>query len=326
MTAGSNGTPEGDDPFAYLYRPEGGAEGPNAGAQHGGGQQGAGGAAQGNVPRTSYHQATRVGANDHRRQAAAQRTAGGYPQQPEAGHRAPAQPQQPAPAGGRRAARQEPPRRSQGPLIAAIAVVAAVAIGITAALVANNADDGGDDPQTQGSTSPSAQPGNDGTGTDPSESASPSASPSSSEEAGELPSADSSDFQLIGGAALTTQLPGAESANGAYVAGLDQPNAAVLWTVEVPEAGTYRLYVQYSNSTEEKSEEDQASATYVVNGEESSHHMNMRNFNAAVGDWSASESTYAIVELEEGENTIQLGCGAADKCHYVLDRMWLARE
>src|SRR5882757_10107076 len=61
MTAGNDGTPENDDPFAYLYRSEGGEQQEPEALQPG-------------TPRTSHHQVTRVG----ERRSPQQPATGGY--------------------------------------------------------------------------------------------------------------------------------------------------------------------------------------------------------------------------------------------------------
>jgi len=70
MTAGNDGTPENDDPFAYLYRSEGGEQQEPEALQPG-------------TPRTSHHQVTRVGERRPPQQPA---TGGyGYPPQNQPG-------------------------------------------------------------------------------------------------------------------------------------------------------------------------------------------------------------------------------------------------
>src|SRR5882757_1264736 len=70
MTAGNDGTPENDDPFAYLYRSEGGEQQEPEALQPG-------------TPRTSHHQVTRVGERRPPQQPA---TGGyGYPPQSQPG-------------------------------------------------------------------------------------------------------------------------------------------------------------------------------------------------------------------------------------------------
>lgn len=132
MTAGNNGadTPENDDPFAYLYRSEGGEGGAP-------GPSGDGPAArQPGVPRTSYNQVRAVGQRQYGQQAPQQVTYGqqnahyAAPETLPGGDRTRSAP---APGNGG----QEPRRGRNGLLIGAVAVVAVVCIGIGVAMLTN---------------------------------------------------------------------------------------------------------------------------------------------------------------------------------------------
>ncbi|NEE52347.1 carbohydrate-binding protein, partial [Streptomyces sp. SID8455] len=148
MTAGNNGAskPEDDDPFGYLY-----ADGQAAGAQPPGqgGYGYPGPAAQPGVPRTSYNQVRTVGERQYGQQQVPPQQGYGYPPQQNYGQ--PAQqynapnPQYAAPEtypggaptahhgsvpGGGSGGRGGPNNKAL--LIAAVAVVAVVLIGIGA--------------------------------------------------------------------------------------------------------------------------------------------------------------------------------------------------
>jgi hypothetical protein len=142
MTAGNHGAgtpPEDDDPFAHLYRPEGGAApvpGPGEGAAPAPG-----------VPRTSYTQVRAVGERTYGGQQAAQQVppqqAYPYGQSSPSPHYAAPEtyggppPQPPSfPPGGP----GEGPRRGRGGgrnglMLGAVAVVATVVIAIVAAVL-----------------------------------------------------------------------------------------------------------------------------------------------------------------------------------------------
>ncbi|KJK47383.1 CBM35 domain-containing protein [Streptomyces sp. NRRL F-4428] len=334
---GGANKPEDDDPFGYLY-----ADGQSAGATpptSGGGYGYPGGAAGGHpgaqpgVPRTSHHQVRTVG---ERRNGGGQRgpvphqqspaqqppgyqaqyqapealQAGGYgvPQQPQAaqtqtiGHPG-------AGHGGRGAGGGASSRR--GLLIAAVAVVGAVVIGIGAALAFGDKDkpeDKGADTANGGQQS--AAPQNPSSPT-------PSAKPSQAE----LPKADfgGSGMSLTGGANLQNTLPGAKSENGQYVTGLNAIGAAATWSLDVPKAGKYKLKMTYGVPGKD------ASTTLTVNGEAQTRPVNMANFSkAAPGDWAKGwTNTYSIVELKQGANTIKISCETGNQCDVVLDQLWL---
>jgi hypothetical protein len=69
-TSGDSGTPENDDPFAYLYRQEGGGSATDEDVTAQQSQYG-----QPGVPRTSYNQVTRVGQTNYGQRTQA---GGGY--------------------------------------------------------------------------------------------------------------------------------------------------------------------------------------------------------------------------------------------------------
>ncbi|MGC9495044.1 carbohydrate-binding protein [Streptomyces sp. WG7] len=321
MTPGNNGasTPEDDDPFGYLYAdgqangaqpPSGGYGYPNSvnrvrpvGTRQYGAPQGQAG------PAGAYGQA-----------APQQQGAYGQPQghgRPNAhyaapetfpGGGAPNAPQHSGHGGG--GGRRGP--NTKGLLIGAVAVVAAVVVGIAVAMASSGSDDekggneaAGDPTPTQSQT------------TDPS----PSASKGAEEEA-ELPAVDAKALRLSPGVATASEIEGARSDGGVYVANLNQPGASVTWTVDgIPEDGLYTLFTGYSAAGEDQS------MTLTVNGKEFGSKLNMGNFTGAKdGDFAKGwTTTYAWPTLNKGTNTISLSCADGDKCNVLLDQFSLKK-
>ncbi|GAA1900703.1 hypothetical protein [Streptantibioticus ferralitis] len=291
MTAGGNGTPEpeNDDPFAYLYR----GEGDEAATQ----------ADRRGVPRTSYHQVTRVG---ERRQAPQQ---GGYgyppPQQQAYGQpQTQQQPPQYAPAepsshraGGHGGGSRGTNRR--GLMLAAIAVVVVVAIGI--GIVALTGSDKKD--TASGANSSPA----------PSTSQSQAPSPSASAK---LPEQFAATMTLGGKAAVGSKDPGATGPNGSYVT-MSSVGDSATWTVNVSHAGAYSLYLGYGNAGAP------ATATLAVNGSVQSRPINLDNFTKQSDPAHAWTHTYAYIDLNKGANTVQISCGQGNQCAFDLDKVWL---
>ncbi|MFK4065806.1 carbohydrate-binding protein [Streptomyces sp. NPDC029674] len=326
MTPGNNGentpsAPQGDDdPFGYLYE-----DGQAAGATppSGGGGYGYPG------PRSSYNQVRAVG---DRRPAYGQQTYGGqqaYGQQvppqaqqpygrPNAHYTAPeAQPggapvtqhMQPANGGGRGRG-----PNTKGLLIAAIAVVAVVAIGIGAAMIFGR---GGDD--KGGETEAGGKPTQ-------AESVKPSEKPSKKpEKPVELPKTDAKALKLEGGTSTASDIDGAKASGGVYVAGFDKVGAQVTWTVNgIPKSGPYKLWVNYGVPGKD------SNATILVNGNKQTRPLNMENFShAEEGDWEKGWThTWALVQLTKGTNTITLTCAQSDLCGTTganIDQMWLMK-
>ncbi|GAB2753431.1 carbohydrate-binding protein [Streptomyces bullii] len=305
MTPGNNGasTPEDDDPFGYLY-----ADGQANGAQPPSGGYG-------------YPNAVNRVRTVGQRQYGQQQTApyGQMPQQqgaygqPSAHYAAPETfpggaptVQQQAPAGGRGRG-----PNTKGLLIGAIAVVAAVVIGIGVAMLGGEKDKGDTTDQAGGATpgqSQSAEP-------------SPSASESDASEA-DLPKIDAKAMRLDGGATLASDIKGAKADGGVYVAGFNQVGAKVTWSVDgIQKDGTYRLYVRYGIPGVD------ADATLTVNGKPNAQPLNMKNFgNTPKGDWEQGwKTTWANVNLTKGTNTIELSCQQGNKCDAVLDQMYLTK-
>ncbi|MFJ8362339.1 CBM35 domain-containing protein [Streptomyces sp. NPDC093984] len=300
MTPGNNGasTPEDDDPFGYLY-----ADGQANGAQPPSGGYGYPG---------SVNRVRTVGERQYG-QVPQQHGYGQSPYgQPNAHYAAPE-----TMPGGAPTTRQAttPPSgsgRGRGPntkglLIGAIAVVAAVVIGIGVAMIKGDSGDGKNTAGGASSTPTSSQ----------SASSSPSASASSS--TGQLPKIDAKALRLEGGATTASDVKGAKADGGVYVAGFNQVGAKVTWTVDVDKAAGYRLYVRYDIPGVD------ANATLTVNGTANSQPLNMKNFSGQPqGDWEKGwQTTWALVNLNKGTNTIEVGCNAGNQCNAYLDQFYL---
>ncbi|MEU0281592.1 MULTISPECIES: CBM35 domain-containing protein [unclassified Streptomyces] len=338
MTAGNNGasTPEDDDPFGYLYE-DGQAAGANQRRQGGYGYPGP--AAQPGVPRTSYNQVRTVGERQYGQQQAAP------PQQPQYGQQQYGQGGQ-APYGQQQASygqapygqqqnphyaapethpggattRQVPAQRgggrgsgpnTKGLLIGAIAVVAVVVIGITAALLSNGDDkNDGADATPSGGPVPSAeqsqQPTDGASGKD-----------ETSPDGIGLPKQDAATLQLGPPAALATDIEGAQGTNGSYVTGFNAVGASVTWTADIEKAGSYALSVRYAIPAKD------ANATLTVNGKANNSPLGLKNFISSDDpDWSKNwQTTWAPVELKKGKNTLKISCEQGNQCDAILD--WL---
>ncbi|MFE1770312.1 carbohydrate-binding protein [Streptomyces sp. NPDC059008] len=301
MTAGNNGadTPENDDPFAYLYRSEGGQDGAPGSAGDGAATR------QPGVPRTSYNQVRAVGQRQYGQQAQQQVTYG----QQNASYAAP----ETLPGGERTRTTPAPghggghePRRRNGLLIGAVAVVAVVCIGIGVAMLTNNAGDKKSD--NAGKPGPTA-----GDTVKPDK-------PTSKPKPGELPKEEAASLRLDGGATTAKDIEGARSASGSYVGGFNQVGAKVKWTVDLPDNGDFRLYVRYSIPGED------ANATLSVNGKPNSQPLGLKNFiHSPQGDWKKGwQSTWAPITLNKGTNTVEIACGQGNQCNAILDQVWLA--
>lgn len=301
MTAGNNGadTPENDDPFAYLYRSEGGEGGAPGSAGDGAPTR------QPGVPRTSYNQVRAVGQRQYGGQQAPQQTYGqqnahyAAPETLPGGDRT-----RPVPAQGHGG--QEPRRNRNGLLIGAVAVVAVVCIGIGVAMLTNSKDTKGDNAGKPGPTA--------------GDSVAPSDKPSTKPTPGKLPKGDALSMRLEGGASTATDVPGARTATGAYVAGMNAPGASATWTLDVDKPGKYKLWVGYGVPGKD------ANLTLSVNGKPDPRPINMENFaHAAEGAWDKGwTKTWSYVQLNKGTNTISLSCGTGNQCEVNLDKVWLA--
>lgn len=327
MTAGQDGTPENDDPFGYLYRSEDGSEQPAA-------------------PRNAFNQVQRVGERRSPQQAPVQQQGGyGYPppqQQPPAqqpgGYGYPPQ-QQPYGGRGQQPLVGGPPQYTgqqpqygpggqpgdgghrgaghgggsggeggnrKGLLIAAIAVVAVVAVVIAVAMMNGSGDKNqADDKPTAPPVSASSAP--------PTE-----ATPSDTPTQFASDKVDASTLQLAGGAAPSTQWPGANAAGGTYVDHMNAVGASATWTVSVPEDGTYTFFIDYGNAG------DDATLSLAVNGKTRTTPVKLKNYGHST-DWSKAwnNTTYAYVTLTKGENTLALSFQQTDQGGVNLDQVWL---
>lgn len=323
MTAANNGagTPENDDPFGYLYE-----DGQAAGATPPGQGRGygyPGPAAQPGVPRTSYNQVRTVG---ERRQYTQPQVPpqqqghgqqGGYGQQqgygqPTAAYAAP----ETYPGGSQtrqtHVSHQGGHGRGGGPntrglLIGAIAVVAVVVIGIAAALMTS----GGEKDAADG------EPGTGGSPT-AAESVKPSEQPSKEPEGPvELPKQDAATLSLGGPATAANTVPGAKGTGGGYVM-FNGEGGSASWSVDVPEAGAYTMYLTYSVPGKD------AKTSLTINGQ-TPRELNMANFaKAGEGDWEKGwTNTYAYIDLNKGKNDLKISCEAGNQCDAYLDQVWL---
>lgn len=333
MTAGNDGAPENDDPFGYLYRSEDGQQPDPAAGQPGvprtsyhqvqrvgerrpapQPQQGGGYGYPPQQPQTGGYGYPQPGSVP---QQPGQGGGGyGYPPQAPYGQPQQGQPQyggqQPGydppqgPPGGRRGGPDGGPdgTKRQGLLIAAVAVVVAVTIGIAFAMTNGSGDN--KKPDAQGSTTPA-------TTTAPSSQPTPSASatPFASDKV------DAATLTLVGAAQAATQVPGASAAGGTYVAVAAQGDGAT-WTVTVPEKGAYTLFVDYGNTGGD------ATLSLVVNGKPRTDSVNMSNWSKTNDPTKAWYTTYSFVDLSKGANTLSLMCAPADtNCAVDLDQVWL---
>lgn len=333
MTPGNSGasTPEDDDPFGYLYEDgrANGAQPPSSGYGYPnsvgrvrpvGERQYSPPAGQGQAPgqgqQPAYGQPAPTAPTAQYGQAIPQQGAYGSPnnahyQAPEAFGGGPTAPQQPAYSGGNggRGGRGGGPN-TKGLLIGAIAVVAAVVIGIGVAMM------GGDDDKDKGTeagptptTGQSAEP-------------SPTASKSAAATEEDLPAIDAKALLLGGGAAAVSDVPGAKAADGVYVGNFNNVGASVTWNVSgIPADGQYSLYVGYGVPGKD------ADATLSINGTASTSPVKLTNHaNAAEGDYAKGwTETYNYVELNKGTNVIKISCEQGNQCDANLDQLWLVK-
>ncbi|MFJ1544940.1 carbohydrate-binding protein [Streptomyces sp. NPDC088246] len=311
MTAGNNGAskPEDDDPFGYLYE-DGQAAGAQPPRQGGYGYPGPA-APQPGVPRTSYNQVRTVGERQYGQQVPHQQPYG----QPNAQYAAPetypggaptAQVQQQG-GRGRTGGPGKGGPNTKGLLIGAVAVVLVVLIGIGAALLTGN----GDKDKKKDEATTSAGPGGQ-----VSESPKPKES-ASSEAPAELPKQDAATLKLGGSAQLDNTTKGAKSANGQYI-NLNEVGRSATWSVEVPKAGPYTLFVTYGVPGKD------AKTSLTVNAE-APRGINMENYaKAPEGDLEKGwTTTYSWLQLSKGSNSITISCNEGDQCDANLDQLSL---
>ncbi|OAR26300.1 carbohydrate-binding protein [Streptomyces sp. ERV7] len=323
MTPGNNGasTPEDDDPFGYLYEDgqASGATPPRSGG-YGYGYPGPTTPQQPGVPRTSYNQVRTVGERQYGQ--VPQQQYGQGPQQPygqppqqqygqpTAQYAAPETygggPNRPAPpvdGGGGRGSRGP---NTKGLLIGAVAVVAAVVIGIGVALLSNSDGKKDDD---------AGKPAGGGTSQGTSQQPSNKPSDSTSPAAQELPKQDAATLKLGGGAVLAKDVKGAQGTDGAYVNGFNQIGASLTWQADLPSPGSYYLYVRFAIPAKD------ANATVTVNGKPNSQPIGLKNFRGSTdpnleNNW---QYTWAPVTLKQGQNTIKFSCEQGNQCDAVFD-------
>jgi hypothetical protein len=329
MTPGNSGasTPEDEDPFGYLYEDgrANGAQPPSSGygypnsvgrvrpvGERQYSPQTAPGQAPGQGQQPAYGQTAPTA--QYGQAIPQQQGAYGSPnthyQAPEAFGGGPTAPQQPAYSGGGggRGGRGSGPN-TKGLLIGAIAVVAAVVIGIAVAMM------GGDDNKDKGSEA----------GASPTTGQSAEPSPSSTSSAvseDELPAIDAKALLLGGGAATTSDVEGAKAADGVYVGNFNNVGASVTWNVSgIAKKGSYRLYVNYGVPGKA------ATATLSVNGTAQSRPLNLDNFaKAAEGDYVKGwTNTWAAVQLNKGTNTLKISCEQGNQCDVNIDQLYLAK-
>ncbi|MFI6008108.1 carbohydrate-binding protein [Streptomyces sp. NPDC051243] len=313
MTSGNNGasTPEDDDPFGYLY-----ADGQANGAQPPSGGYG--------YP-NSVNRVRAVGQRQYGQQQAAA-PHGQMPQQqgaygqPNAHYAAPetfpggaptAQQQSAYSGGSGSGAGRGGGPNTKGLLIGAIAVVAAVVIGISVAILGGD-DDPGDKTDDAGATPTQSQ-----------QSTTPSPSNSNSAAAeDDLPTIDAKALALGGTAALASDIKGAQADGGVYVNGFNAVGSSVTWTVsDIPKSGKYTVFVGYSVPGKDQN------ATLTVNDTPSDSPVDLKNWaNGPEGDYEKGwTKTYNWIQLNKGTNTIKLSCEQGNQCDALLDQMWLVK-
>ncbi|MCQ8769111.1 carbohydrate-binding protein [Streptomyces telluris] len=311
MTAGNNGTgtPENDDPFAHLYRSEGG-EGPHDSAPA---------APQPGVPRTSYNQVRTVGSRQYGPRQPQSQPQPPYAQQPSPHYAAPETlaggvPRQPASHGGHGGHGGASRPKRTGLLVAAIAVVAVVAGGIGVAMMNNS---GTSDDKSNQASSGGEKPAPDQDEKKNSKEPEKKTEPKNPSAAGKL-KRDASTLKLSGAATTEKDTPGAKAANGAYVV-INQEGAGVEWEVNVKSAGDYRLYANYGVPGTDNA------LSVTTNSSKSDRPIGMKNYgNAKPGEWvNFWVNTWTQVTLKEGKNTIKLSCEPGNKCDVHLDQVWL---
>ncbi|MEU6403181.1 carbohydrate-binding protein [Streptomyces sp. NPDC046985] len=311
MTPGNSGasTPEDDDPFGYLY-----ADGQANGAQPPSGGYGYPGSVNRvrAVGQRQYGQQTQQAPTAAYGQVPQQQSAYG---QQTAHHAAASQTLPSGPQPSRQQSRSAGGSGRRGPntkglLIGAVAVVAAVVVGIAVAMTGGKS--GGKDKDHAGGPAPTV-----GASSQPS----PSATSSVSSD-GALPKIDAKALLLGGGAALASDVQGAQADGGVYVSNFNNVGASVTWTVDgIPEDGKYTLYVGYGVPGKD------GVATLSVNGTPTATPVKLKNWaNAPAGDYSKGwTKTYNYVRLNKGTNTLKVSCEQGDQCDANLDQLWLAK-
>ncbi|MGP3983489.1 carbohydrate-binding protein [Streptomyces sp. KR80] len=309
MTAGNTGagTPENDDPFAYLYRSEGGDADADA-APRTGGYGYPHTAPQPGVPRTSYNQVSRVG--ERRYGGGQQAPQSPYGAQPANPHYAAPEtlpggaPRQPAPSHGGAGHGGGRGPNSRALLIAAIAVVVTVLMGIGVALLTGGEDKGSEAQNPSPTDKGQDQPGDDPGGND--------------DQQFTPKKVDAASLRLGGPAAIANDVPNARSRTGRYVT-MNAVGATVTWSVNVPKDGEYTLFTAYGVGGED------ANATLTVNGTPRAEPLKLANYaKAEDGQWDRGwTDRYDWLQLNKGTNTLVLSCNDGNQCAFNLDYVQL---
>ena len=200
---------------------------------------------------------------------------------------------------------------TKGLLIGAIAVVAAVVIGIGVAMM-NGGDEDDNKAGNEASTTPTT-----------SQSSAPTPSNSNSAaNADNLPTTDAKALRLSPGMTTATDVKGAQADGGTYVTGFNQVGASITWTANsIPKDGKYTLYVGYSVPGKD------ANATLAVNGTVAARGVDLKNWaHAPEGDYEKGwTKTYNYVQLKKGTNTFKVSCEQGNQCDALLDQLWLVK-
>ncbi len=191
-------------------------------------------------------------------------------------------------------------------------MVGAVVIGIGAAMAFSKKDDDkGKDTANGGQQSAAPQ-----------NSSAPPASGSPKPSQAPLPKGEAAGAGMVlsGGAQLENSVQGSKSSGGQYVGGFNRPGAALTWTVDVPEAGEYTMFVFYAVPGKD------GKATLTVNGQSPNQSLNLANFaKAADGAWDKGWTrSYAYINLKKGSNAMKISCEAGNQCDVIFDQLELA--
>jgi hypothetical protein len=327
MTAGNNGVPpeEQDDPFAYLYRTEG-DEATGGGAAAG----------QTGVPRRSFTEATRVGESSYgypqrasqqqpppyessyevqyHQQNQQQQQHQGQQQQPQGGGAEPGMTAGQPGGAGRAGGRGGGGGRSKGPALAVAGVVAAVAIGITVAVMNMDDEKGKGGANPSGSVQAEDGKSSDGKKKEPASQKRKKEIPTLGTRVGAL------DMKTTGGASLTDGEGEVQGRQGKVATGLDKPGSGVLMKVKVDATRPYELKVLYANGGDGPA--TKANATLVVNGVPVQRPISMHRYPGT--PWKTYFDTFATVNLKSGVNVIELKCASGNVCSYNVDQMWVS--
>ncbi|MEU6809015.1 carbohydrate-binding protein [Streptomyces sp. NPDC046831] len=307
MTPGNNGasTPEDDDPFGYLY-----ADGQANGAQPPSGGYGYPNSVSRvrTVGQRQYGQQSPTAPHGQAQQQGAYGQPGAHYAAPGTSPGGPSGPRATSSQGGSGGRGRGP--NTKGLLIGAVAVVAAVVVGIGVVMIGGNDDEKPND--SAGGASPTAAQ---------SDGPSPSASDSAASEE-DLPAIDAKALRLDGGAVTASNVKGARADGGVYVTNFNTPGASVTWNVNgIPEDGKYTLFVGYGVPGKD------GTATLTVNGTAAGVPVKLKNWaNAPAGDYEKGwTKTFNYIQLNKGTNIIKISCEPGNQCDANLDQLWLAK-